>query len=117
MQGLKLIIVVAVLAAGASQVTLADTIDSEPLSRRVDYSDINLAQQAGARVLYKRLITAAAIVCAPLDSRELARGMKYRSCVHQAVSAAVADIDSPMLTGYYVSSGGKLPQQVAQLNR
>jgi hypothetical protein len=37
--------------------------------------------------------------------------------VHQAVSAAVADINSPMLTSYYVSKGGEVAQQVAQLNK
>lgn len=117
MQLAKLTALVAVLAAGTSQVTLANTLDPVPLSHRVHYSDINLAEPAGAKVLYERLMKAAGLVCAPFESGELAQQKPYRSCVRQAVSAAVADINSPMLTSYYVSQGGEVTQQVAQLNK
>jgi UrcA family protein len=117
MQSAKLTVLLAALAAGTAQVTLADTVDPVPLSQQVHYSDINLANSAGAKALYERLITAAGLVCAPYGSGELARQKPYRSCVRQAVSAAVADINSPMLTSYYVSKGGEVAQQVAQLNK
>lgn len=117
MQHTKLTVLLAVLAAGTSQVTLADTVDSVPLSHRVHYTDVNLADSAGAKVLYERLMTAADLVCAPYKSDELAQQKPYRFCVRQAVSTAVADINSPMLTSYYVSKGGEVVQQVAQLNK
>jgi UrcA family protein len=117
MQRTKLTVLLAVLAAGLTQVTLANTTDGQPLSRHVDYSDLNLAQPAGARVLYQRLVTAAGIVCEPYDGRELVRVTYHTSCVHEAISAAVADINSPLLTSYYVSRGGERPQQVAQLSK
>jgi UrcA family protein len=117
MQRAKLIVLLAALAAGTAQVTLADTVDHVPLSLHVRYSDIDLANSGGAKALYERLTTAAGLVCAPYESPELVRGKPYRSCVHQAISAAVADINSPMLTSYYVSKGGEVAQQVAQLDK
>ena len=116
MQRAKLTILLTALAAGTAQATLADTVDPVPLSLHVHYSDIDLANSGGAKVLYERLITAAGLVCTPYESPELARGKPFRSCVRQAVSAAVADINSPMLTSYYVSKGGEVTQQVAQLD-
>jgi UrcA family protein len=118
MQRAKLTVLLAALAAGTAQVTLADTVDPVPPSLHVHYSDIDLAKSDGAKVLYERLTTAAGLVCAPYGSGgELARQKPYRSCMRQAVSAAVADINSPMLTSYYVSQGGEVAQQVAQLNK
>jgi UrcA family protein len=117
MQRTKLIVLLAALAAGAAQVTLADTLDRVAPSLHVHYSDIDLANSDGAKTLYERLTTAADIVCTPYKSLELAQQKPYRFCVRQAVSAAVADINSPMLTSYYVSKGGEVVQQVAQLNK
>ena len=117
MQCAKLTVLLAALAAGTAQVTLAGTVDPLPLSQRVHYSDINLADSAGAKLLYERLMTAADLVCAPYKGDELAQQKPYRSCVRQAVSVAVADINSPMLTSYYVSKGGEVAQQVAQLTK
>ena len=117
MQRAKLTVLLAALAAGAAQVTLADTVDPVPPTLQVHYSDINLENSGGAKVLYERLITAAGLVCAPYESPQLARAKPYRSCVRQAVSAAVADVNSPMLTSYYVSKGGEVAQQVAQLDK
>jgi UrcA family protein len=113
----KLTFLLAAFAAGTAQVTLADTLDPVPPSLHVHYSDIDLANSGGAKTLYERLTTAADIVCAPYKSLELAQQKPYRFCVRQAVSAAVADINSPMLTSYYVSKGGEVAQQVAQLDK
>ena len=117
MQRTKLTVLLAALAAGTAQVTLADTVDPVPLSLHVHYSNIDLANSGGAKLLYERLTTAADTVCAPFRSLELAQQKPYRFCVRQAVSAAVADINSPMLTSYYISKGGEVAQQVAQLNK
>jgi UrcA family protein len=117
MQRAKLIVLWAALAAGTAQVTLADAVVPVPLSLHVHYSNIDLADSGGAKVLYERLTTAADIVCAPFKSLELVPQKPYRFCVRQAVSAAVADINSPMLTSYYVSKGGEVARQVAQLNK
>jgi UrcA family protein len=118
MQRTKLTVLLTALAAGTAQVALADTVDPAPPSMHVHYSDIDLANSGGVKVLYQRLTTAASLVCAPFGSGgELVRSKPYRACTHQAVSAAVADINSPMLTSYYVSQGGEVSQQVAQLNR
>ena len=62
-------------------------------------------------------MTAADLVCAPYKGAELAQQKPYRFCVRRAVSGAVADINSPMLTSYYVSKGGEVAQQVAQLTK
>lgn len=67
----------------------------------VRFADLDLAKMAGATALYVRLQHAASMVCQPLESRELARATKYRACVDQAVSNAVASVNRPLLSEYH----------------
>jgi UrcA family protein len=63
----------------------------------VNYSDLNLATDHGAQMLYARITTAARHVC-PEDKNLTDRvaGMA-RHCVSAAVARAVAAVDSPRL--------------------
>ncbi len=67
----------------------------------VRFADLDLSKMAGASALYVRLQHAARAVCHPLESRELALATKYRACVDQAVTSAVASVNRPMLSEYH----------------
>ena len=57
-------------------------------SVRVSYADLNLASDAGATVLEKRIELAAEFVCEIEDSRELALAEATNACRGQAISDA-----------------------------
>jgi UrcA family protein len=61
----------------------------------VHFADLDLSRSEGATVLYQRLKGAAETVCAPIDDR------RFKPCVQNAISTAVAKVDKPALTAYY----------------
>jgi UrcA family protein len=67
----------------------------------VRFADLDLSKMAGASALYVRLQHAARVVCDPLESRDLSLAAKYRACVDQAVTHAVASVDRPLLSQYH----------------
>jgi UrcA family protein len=67
----------------------------------VPYGDLDLTTDAGARVLYARLTSAAGRVCGFADARELSLWVRVRHCREQALAAAVARIDAPRLTALH----------------
>ena len=76
------------------------TVDNEVDSRVVNYADLNLETDAGARTLYKRLNGAARQVCHEDEvdsSRELYRYSQFRWCYNGAMQRAVHDVNSPRL--------------------
>jgi UrcA family protein len=75
----------------------------EPLSRQVNYSDLNLEQPAGAAALYNRLNAAAHVVCKPLEGKAVLSFQRHRKCVAKAISTAVRDVNAPTLTNLYRS--------------
>ena len=77
------------------------------LSTNVQFGDLNLDLPAGARILYARLSEAARIVCSPLEGRDLATTMKWHVCYDSAISAAVAQIDKPMVTQLHDGSANR----------
>jgi len=88
-------------AAAALAGTAAATTPDDPPSVRVGYGDLNLDTDAGARMLYRRLLVAAQQVCPDADSRELARAANARACQHQAIERAVRAVGSPKLAAVY----------------
>jgi len=75
-------------------------------SVRIQFADLDLTQPAGAKVLYQRLSAAARTVCSPLQGRALASEARFRACMQQSTSAAVAQIDRPALTIYALAHSG-----------
>jgi len=88
-------------AAGAT----AATPDGEVLKQVVGYSDLNLDRVEGITALYRRVSHAAEQVCAPLQSRELARMSAWKGCINGAISRAVNQINVPALTAYANTRG------------
>jgi len=64
----------------------------------VRYDDLNLTTDGGVRALYARLTRAAEMVCPDRFNRELARASGARACQAQAIDAAVAQVNNPLLT-------------------
>jgi UrcA family protein len=73
-------------------------------TRRVKYGDLDLTRSAGAATLYSRIQNAANAVCEPAISSGARESMLLtRHCVEQSIARAVADVNAPALTSYYVS--------------
>ena len=83
----------------------------------VRFADLDLSKLDGAASLYRRLNQAAAIVCSPLQSQQLAMAAKYQSCINQAITGAVANVGRPMLSQYAESQTKGWKSAVTQLAR
>ena len=77
---------------GAAQASAA-----EPAGIKVHYGDLDLATSAGAHTLYVRISGAARSVCG-FEGTALVEQSLWNSCYRGAVAAAVAQVDSPLLT-------------------
>ena len=75
---------------------------AEPVVRssvRVSYADLDLSREAGARALLERIEAASQRVCGPRPSpRNLRINIHFRACYRDAVSQAVAEVESPLLS-------------------
>lgn len=69
----------------------------------VSYQDLNLANTADVRVLYRRLKAAANDVCGNVPALELQRHLAYERCYNAALQDAVMKIDVPQLQAMYQS--------------
>ena len=95
----------AIAACGLCTSVWADTI-LEPRSVTVHFEDLDINSAPGAATLYNRIRAAAAFVCNDLgSSRSLVYLGRYKTCVHGAVSVAVARINRPAMTEYAVARG------------
>ena len=73
-------------------------------TRTVKYGDLDLARSAGAATLYSRIQNAANAVCEPAISSGARESILLtRHCVDESIARAVADVNAPALTSYYVS--------------
>jgi UrcA family protein len=70
----------------------------------VNYADLDLNRQAGADALFARIRSAARQVCEPVAASVDFRFARARekSCMNKAISDAVADVRSPLLTDIYL---------------
>jgi UrcA family protein len=92
-------------------VTQAAGSDDIVPNQMVTYKDLNLNSSEGTQVLYKRIQRAANKVCGEFDPRDLQAKNVKKTCVDQAISQAVAAVDSPMLTRVYLAKTAKPGQQ------
>ena len=86
------------LAASGLPAAAQSSSGSEQASQRISYTDLNLASEAGARVMLHRINRAAKSVCG-LEPDDLLDGrVQYFACVHATVDKAVARLQSPLVT-------------------
>jgi UrcA family protein len=77
----------------------------------VSFKDLNLntAERVGA--LYKRIRSAAHEVCADPYRYDLSE-FKLRPCIDDAMSRAIAQVNTPMLTSLYQAKTGKVEKTI-----
>ena len=81
-------------------------------TERVSFKDLNLNSPEGAAVLYGRIKRAANEVCGHWDNFDLSQMHAVQTCIRGAVSRAVAQVDSPMLTSLYNEKTGKADKKI-----
>ena len=73
---------------------------TEKVSVKVSYADLDIHSSAGAKVLYARLRRASEEVCVSrgyMTTRSLTETSKAKACVREALEASVEKIDSDAL--------------------
>jgi UrcA family protein len=94
---------------------------AEGASVRIRYSDLDLNRTTGSATLYKRVSSAAELVCKDLDisSEPLHSHLKaaYAGCVQHAIAGAIARINRPEFTTYAQTRLPLATSQLASLRR
>lgn len=106
--------------AGATAPARAQTTFSSggTVSERVSYRDLNINEEAGAKVLMGRIRHAARDVCGPPESGDpLGRGRVYAMCVRATVTRAIADLNNPVVTALANPEHGNRGTTLATLGR
>jgi UrcA family protein len=67
----------------------------------VQYKDLDLSQNKDAKRLYGRIVHAARLACDNDPESDLHRLAMYKMCMHEAVTNAVAQVNSSQLTTIY----------------
>lgn len=86
--------------------------DETVATQRVSYKDLNLNSPEGAAVLYGRIKKAANEVCGHWDNFDLSQLHAVQTCIDGAVSRAVAQVNSPMLTSLYDAKTRKADKKI-----
>jgi len=108
--------VFAVLALGATTLPAA-AAEADVPQRAVHFSDLDVSHELGATVLYRRIASAASMVCSNLDRADLASKMQFKACVNKAIQDAVTAVNQPMLLAVYQAKHGtSRPLSVASLD-
>jgi UrcA family protein len=110
-------ILLTVLAATAQLASADDSINDSRRHVEVHFADLSLSTSEGVAALYQRLHSAAESVCNESGTKDLASVARVNACMRAATSAAVTQIDRPMLTLYYRSKVGGTIAAVRQASR
>jgi UrcA family protein len=86
-------------AGGFLQTAQAD--EADVFVKKVNYSDLNLESEKGARILLARLRLASGEVCGVFASPELSMRQRWQECVDKAMAGAVTKINSTAVTTLY----------------
>jgi UrcA family protein len=85
-----------------------------PASMSVQLSDLNLANPAGVKRLYERILAASKVVCDSQD-RSLQVAAHDRICTQLSIVRAVKAVDHPALTAFAAAQKGQPIAQVADV--
>src|SRR5581483_9490285 len=92
-----------------SAVAVASDDDTAAPTYKVRFGDLDLDTAAGNKQLYSRIRLGAESVCRTSEGKDLGSVAKHKRCMENAVADAVAKIDKPRLTAFYVSQHGGQP--------
>lgn len=92
-------------ALTAAAPAIASNVSGGVPSLDVTFSDLNLANRAGAEALLRRIRAAASQVCggeqSSVTGRDLRAARDFRSCVRTAVENAVRQVNAPLVIALY----------------
>ena len=100
--------------------TKAPTLQTgrEYRAESVQYDDLNLANMAGVRTLYRRIDAAAKKVCQPEpDIREMVMHKDWENCYDSALDRAVGSAQLPALSRYHLVQTGRIGEQAQQYSK
>jgi UrcA family protein len=97
-----------------SAVAYAVSALDEPPTRVVGFRDLDLNQDVGVATLFARIRSAAREVCEPLDNWSLRLLRQQFNCREDAIGRAVADVNSPALTAYFLTKSKAAASAVQQ---
>ena len=104
MKSLRAVLMTAVAAFGVVSAATATAGEAELFhSRVVKYDDLDINSEQGAKALYTRLRSAARIVCANLEGREIRQKLEWKSCFDQALTRSVAEVNQERVTALHRS--------------
>lgn len=88
---------------GTAALSSTAALASSPVvqTHNVSYIAAELADPAAAAALYKRIQSAARIVCEQPFGREVDRYMEFQKCYDRAVDSAVANVNATTLTAVH----------------
>jgi UrcA family protein len=76
----------------------------EPVTRIVNYADLDLNNPRGVATLYQRIKAAANRVCDSNDSGSVDTMLQVRHCTKEAIAQAVQDVNSSGLTTLHLAA-------------
>ena len=91
------------ITVSISPMARADNAEVTP-KMTVKYADLNLAGEAGAHILYKRLQAAADSVCGNLLNRDPIVREAWRSCFETSLANAVRYVGHAQVTRQYLAN-------------
>jgi UrcA family protein len=109
------------LATLASAITLGTATavfaeESAP-SVHVRISDLDLSKPQGSETLYRRLRTAARVVCYTYEDRLGVRDFAWKACVDQALDRAVAEVANAQLSAIHLAQTGHSKSDAARVRK
>lgn len=88
-----------VMATAALCTAVSTLVEAEDVpSKTVRFSDLNITNSDGAKVLYSRIRAAARDVCELSVGTDPIERLAIKGCIEKAVDKAVKDVNEPMLT-------------------
>jgi UrcA family protein len=97
--------------AALSVMSLAGAYAAVPVASHssiVRYDDLNLDRARDVAKLYNRVTLAADRVCGPRSlTGSYYKSAIYQTCYTETVAEAIARIDRPSVTSYYLARGGE----------
>ena len=93
--------------AGATTARSVDVNGTEMARTTVHYNDLDVHTRQGADELYSRINSAAARVCEDVMEPYVRLTRAYEVCRHSAISAAVQEVNAPLVTQTYDQHAAK----------
>ena len=102
-----------VATAGATTARSVDVNGTETARTTVHYGDVDVHTRHGADELYSRINMAAGRVCENVEEPYVRLTRAFEDCRHNAISAAVQDVNAPLVTQTYDQHAAKFGDTTA----